>query len=112
MKRYSRKNLVPALMISVFSAPAFSQPGPSTPPPLTKAQRETMAQAHEKMATCLRSTRTLEACHEEMRTACGDMGPACGMHMGPGMGPGMGHDKMGRHGGPPMAPGATATPRK
>ena len=34
---------------------------------MSKADREKAASAHEKMAACLRSDKTMEACHEEMR---------------------------------------------
>ena len=59
-------------------------------PALTAEQRTKMAEAHEKMAACLRSEKTMDACHEEMKTYChqdGDnMCPMMGMHHGMGMG--------------------------
>lgn len=46
----------------------------------TKEQREKMAQAHEKMASCLRSDKSLAACHDEMRKSCrDDMDGSCPM---------------------------------
>jgi hypothetical protein len=42
------------------------EPARGTHPPVTKEQREEMAQAHEKMAACLRSDRAIEECHSEM----------------------------------------------
>jgi hypothetical protein len=73
-------------------------------PEITAEQRAKMAEAHEKMAACLRSDKSMDACHDEMKTYCheGDsMCPMMGMHHGMGMGMGMGkkmgkahHDKM------------------
>ncbi len=46
----------------------------------SKETREKMAQAHEKMAACLRSDRSISECHHEMMTACEELGEhACGM---------------------------------
>jgi len=46
-------------------------------PAMTKDQREKMAKTHEQMAktheqmaTCLRSTKSLKDCHEEMKKSC------------------------------------------
>ena len=39
-------------------------------PEMTTEQRQKMADAHEKMAVCLRSERPLADCHEEMKSAC------------------------------------------
>lgn len=39
----------------------------------TKEQRDSMAGMHEKMATCLRSDKSMKDCHAEMRTNCQDM---------------------------------------
>lgn len=48
-----------------------------TPPPTPSAQaapskevREKMAALHEKMAACLRSDKTIDACRTEMRASC------------------------------------------
>jgi hypothetical protein len=41
-------------------------PAPSSHPAPTKEMREKMAKAHEDMAACLRSDRTVEECHSEM----------------------------------------------
>jgi hypothetical protein len=61
-------------------------------PVLSTEQRQTMANAHEKMAACLRSDRPLEICHEEMMKTCKEgMGKnGCPM-MGGMMGEGMHH---------------------
>jgi putative SOS response-associated peptidase YedK len=37
---------------------------------ITSEQRETMANMHDKMSTCLRSDKPISACHKEMRTDC------------------------------------------
>ena len=42
------------------------EPQHTTRPAPTKEQRDTMAQAHDKMAACLRSERAIEDCHAEM----------------------------------------------
>ncbi len=54
---------------------------------LTPEQREKMAVAHEKMAACLRSTKTLSECREEMKKQCKGM-------MGKGSYPMMEHEEM------------------
>lgn len=41
-------------------------------PMMTHEERLNMATAHEKMATCLRSDRSVEECHKEMMQACKD----------------------------------------
>lgn len=60
-------------------------PAASSSPP-SKEQREKMAQAHEKMAACLRSDRPVADCHQEMMQTCRDTmgGQGCGMMMGQG----------------------------
>jgi len=69
------------------------------PPEPTAEQRQKMADVHQKMAECLRSTRAIAECRSEMATACHGLGagacPGFGRGRG-GMGPGM----MG-YGGPP-----------
>lgn len=65
---------------SVFSAD-------STEAPPSKELRQRMAQAHEKMAACLRSDREFSECHQEMMQACSGQ-PAtmgCAAMMGQGM---------------------------
>ena len=42
-------------------------------PAPSKEQREKMALVHEKMATCLRSERTMEDCHHEMQSSCSEV---------------------------------------
>ena len=37
---------------------------------VSKEQRASMASAHEKMAACLRSDRSLEDCRQEMHASC------------------------------------------
>jgi hypothetical protein len=56
-------------------------------PAMTTEQRQKMAEAHEKMATCLRSDKALNECHEEMMKACQEgMGKdGCPMMGGKGM---------------------------
>jgi len=53
------------VMGSAYAAePAAGAPAPS------KQDREQMAQLHEKMATCLRSDKSMEECHKEMAAQC------------------------------------------
>jgi len=70
-----------ALMIGTLSwaadAPPNSPPSHAQP---SKETREKMAQAHEKMAACLRSERKVSECHAEMMKACHDISEhECGM---------------------------------
>lgn len=58
---------------------------------MTSEQRNKMADMHEKMAACLRSTKPMGECHEEMKNSCKDMGEACPM-MGKMHGHHMMHD--------------------
>jgi len=44
---------------------------PATAPQMTAEQRSKMADAHEKIAACLRSDRSIGECHEEMMKCCG-----------------------------------------
>lgn len=53
------------VMGSAYAAdPATGAAAPS------KQDREQMAQLHEKMATCLRSDKSVGECHKEMATQC------------------------------------------
>jgi hypothetical protein len=62
---------------------------------VTKEQREKMAEAHEKMASCLRSDKPWQACHEEMRKDCQEnMGDNNCPMWGKGWGPGMKRGRM------------------
>jgi hypothetical protein len=66
-----------------------NEQGKTTPTPPTKEQREKMAQAHEKLAACLRSDRAIKECRQEVIKACQDAGNECMMrmdHMRHGMG--------------------------
>lgn len=49
----------------------------------SKEQRAKMAAMHDKMASCLRSDKTVEECRNEMRTMCEQSEMDCPMgHMG------------------------------
>ena len=54
------------LLCSAGSAFA-TEPPPDARPPPTKEMREKMAEAHEKIAACLRSDRPIDECHDEMK---------------------------------------------
>lgn len=60
------------LLFSLLSSSAFSE-DETKKISIRKEQRETMALGHEKMATCLRSDKSIEACHDEMRQSCKNM---------------------------------------
>ena len=85
--------LIAALAL-VQVSPAFAadpeKTAPSEPGPQVRQQ---MADAHQKMAECLRSDRPLSECRAEMRKSCQMMGEGgCSMM---GAGGGMGHGMMG-----------------
>ena len=70
--------------------------------------RAKMADAHEKMAACLRSTRPIDECHAEMKKACHESGHGgeCSMgHHGHGQGHGKAKSKNGKA--TTATPGAT-----
>lgn len=58
----------------------------------SKELREQMAQAHEKMAMCLRSDVSVQDCHQQMRAQCQDMKGDGSCMMGK-----MGRGMMGNH---------------
>lgn len=51
-------------------------------PEPTKEMRAKMADMHQQMATCLKSTKTFDECRDEMRGSCQEFGGM--MHGGPG----------------------------
>lgn len=55
-----------AVLWAAGAALAADPPTGSHPQP-TKEQREKMAEAHEKIAACLRSDRPIDECHAEMK---------------------------------------------
>ncbi len=66
-----------------LAATALAQGMPMTPE-MTPAQRQKMADVHEKMAACLRSDRAAADCHQEMLQSCqATMDGPCTMTMGP-----------------------------
>ncbi len=92
----------PLVVVAIIAASVGSATwaAPKTWPKLTPEQRQKMAEAHEKMAACLKSDKPIEQCREEMMKACQDnLGkdgcPMMGMHHehGQGMHLGMGQDK-------------------
>jgi len=80
-------------LLTLTQGPVFAADTPAKPPVATKDQREKMAQAHEKAATCLRSARPVTECRQEMMRACADaMGAdGCNMMSGGMMGGNMMH---------------------
>src|SRR5690348_10516473 len=56
-------------ILAMLAGYALAQDKGGTPtkaPQITAEQRSKMAEAHEKMASCLRSDRPLSECHDEM----------------------------------------------
>ena len=80
-------------LLALIQGPVSAADTPAKPPVATKEQREKMAQAHEKAATCLRSARPVAECRQEMMRACTDaMGAdGCNMMSGGMMGGNMMH---------------------
>lgn len=78
-------------IVSVAHAGTKSKSAETKGPAMSQEQRNKMADMHEKMATCLRSSKSFEECHKDMSTACKADKDACPMmmaHHG-----GMGHGK-------------------
>jgi hypothetical protein len=68
----------------LLSTPAFSQHGGmhgkmKEMKELTTEQRKEMAAKHEKMAACLKSSKPMKECHEEMKGMMGKEGMNCPM---------------------------------
>src|SRR5690349_8902146 len=97
------RNTVLALcVVGALGTTAFAQ-GTQAPkgPTMTTEQRQKMADAHEKMAACLRSDRPVPDCHDELMKSCKDaMGATTCPMMGGGIGPM-------RHGGKATPPAPT-----
>ncbi len=113
MGRSSSRLIVWLVLLALASAgPTWAADPKKAPPPEPSAeQRQKMAEVHEKMAECLRSSRPLAECRSEMATACQGMlgAGACPM-MGRGRG-GLGPGMMGSGMGPGMMQGPTSTPQ-
>jgi hypothetical protein len=56
--------VIAPLGAAIAAEPPTESVGPS------KEQRAQMASAHEKMASCLRSDRSIDECRREMRASC------------------------------------------
>ena len=79
LQTHVRQPIMPALMgtLSLLLSAGVAlaaEPAPAERSGPTKEMREKMAAAHEQMATCLRSDRPIEECHEEMRKLHDSMG--------------------------------------
>ena len=76
------KLLLPALLTLGLSTSALAQgsktskksTSPKESQTLTKDQRENMAKAHEQMASCLRTDKSMKECRDEMWKSCKDAG--------------------------------------
>src|SRR5690349_18443392 len=54
----------------IFSMSAFANHHKHHKMEFTPEQRKGMAEVHEKMAACLRSDKSMEECHKEMKQTC------------------------------------------
>ena len=91
-------------MVAMLAGSALAEDKGTTQtkaPQMTTEQRGKMADLHEKMAACLRSTRPISECHDEMMKGCQETMGTGGCPM---MG-GMGHH--GPHHGGATQPGQT-----
>jgi len=95
----NRSTLIPgALLVLGLSTPAMANEAAKevasskTEMPMMSAdQRQKMANAHQQMADCLKSDKSMSECHEQMRSACSeasDKGACMGMGMMGGRHPG------------------------
>ena len=79
------KNLIFVLAIAVTGTQAYANEKHMKMGEMmnmTPAQRDNMAILHEKMATCLRTTKEIKTCKMEMKDDCQKMGKeACPMMM-------------------------------
>jgi hypothetical protein len=66
-----------------FSSFAVNKSMKQNPKEPTAEERAQMATMHEKVALCLRSSKTIAECHDEMKKNC-TMGDRCMMGMGMG----------------------------
>jgi Tfp pilus assembly protein PilV len=72
---HMKKNVVFACLIGLVSMIAYANEKETT-----AEDRIKMAEAHEKMAACLRSDRPIDECHEELSESCTHMkGEKCPM---------------------------------
>ena len=80
--------LTASIVLGSFFAQAQSAKGMKSMSAPTKEQREEMAKVHEQMATCLRSDKPIQECHEEMmknHPRMNGMMDNCPMRNKPGM---------------------------
>lgn len=100
-------------MIGLMGTVALGQASSNSPKPTDPkggptniVDREKMASMHEKMASCLRGTKSINECHDEMHASCQQaMGPGgCPMMGGPRM-MDRPHRRMMQPGNPQPSPG-------
>jgi len=70
-----------SMSLVVATTAALAADAPPAPAAPSKEMREKMASLHEKIAACLRSTKSFDECREEMRSGCQQMmgGQGCQM---------------------------------
>ncbi len=76
------KNLISATIftLTICAVPFVAKADSEMMAKMTPEMRIKMADHHQKMADCLRSSKTMEVCHEEMMKDCEAMGKTgCGM---------------------------------
>lgn len=80
------RTIIPTALGLLFSLQAcagmMGKDRAELPPAMTAEQRENAAEAHVRMAECLRSNKTVDSCHSEMMQSCKQMKGSCPM-MGP-----------------------------
>ena len=70
-KLYPQLPIAIASLLIGLSAALAQNPSPPTPAAPSKATREKMATAHERMAACLRSDKPIAECHAQMMKGVG-----------------------------------------
>lgn len=62
----SSRSLCWVIALAIYCATATAAEPPAAPPEPSKEMRAKMASAHEQMATCLRSEKSMAQCHKEI----------------------------------------------
>ncbi len=62
-----------SMVTAAFAAEKTKAPPQKPSTQVTVEQRKNMASAHEKMAECLRSDKTIESCQKDMMQSCHEM---------------------------------------
>lgn len=68
--RFAAITIAALLSLSVAASITWAADAPAKSAMAAKESREAMAQAHEKMAACLRSDRDVSECRKDMMASC------------------------------------------